>query len=145
MERLRHLDQPMSLKDQKFAYHAIMLIMVSTLVVSYPISYVMENIFIAVIAVSVSALFAIVLFGPNWLQRPDEELVWVDQRTAYDYYQQYKLKKEQISESSENDVTYPRARGKSKKQTAANASSSTKKQPENAPWATSLLKKVKLL
>ncbi|CCW71024.1 unnamed protein product [Phytomonas sp. Hart1] len=84
--RVAGLLSPMSLIDQKwtfsFSYYAIF----STLMVSFPIAYVFEDVVLCVYSILAAACVSAVVCLPNWRQNIDSDLTWVSNKKVIEYY-----------------------------------------------------------
>lgn len=92
------LFSPMSLRDQDYCADMLQRIVWGSLAVSFPIAYWLGNILVTVGGVIAAAVVCLVLFVPNWRQRPDPALQYADDTAVYHYYQQYEAAKKAARE-----------------------------------------------
>lgn len=100
---LADLMSPMSLKDQESANCWCTVMICGSLVVSFPVAYWLQNLFIVMFSIAGAAAVSLVVCVPNWRRRPDRSLKFADDRSVWDYYQE--LKKARAEASSPSAVS----------------------------------------
>ncbi|CAM39190.1 conserved hypothetical protein [Leishmania braziliensis MHOM/BR/75/M2904] len=93
------LFSPMSLRDQEYCTDMFQRILWGSVVVSFPIAYWMGRVLVTVVGVCVATAVCLVLFVPNWYQRPDLALKYADDTEVHNYYQQYEAAKRAAREA----------------------------------------------
>lgn len=93
---LARLSSPMSFVDQEVASRVSSLLIYSSLFLSFPIAYLLENVLFSAAAIAVAGLISCVLFLPNWRQRKDPAMRWAKAPTVAAYYSALEARREEL-------------------------------------------------